>query len=393
MSRAGTWCWGLFALGVLGLLTSEKTTAQEPDARLEKVFADWAKRRERTKSVRYVTRGETVLPKGSLRAPIGQSSSREAPPRDIVSRVTQTMLLDFEKQRHRLETEQEEYDAGTDKVYPRVVTRLFDGKRTGAWRPRELNTHPVTGVKPWEADIGYGSGYIGGGSSFEFGYWPFFLGHGIVGWQGGTIIAGKLNVQPDRDLVTVHGQGVHQGRPCLVLRTLTKRRSMTSYDEFWVDTARDSAVVRQLYVINKTAFLELDIEYQTTEHGWLPRRWTCTDREVGTDKTVWISRHRVEELRLDPPVSDADFRFEEKPGMLVREYVYATPNPTGPDPEPKATTYRIGEEGKRREVVIEGGIERRVGFRWWWAAPLVPAVLLPAWLAYRRVKWRRAVLK
>ncbi len=393
MSRIMTGCLVLCVLGVFGLLLSGGATrAQEPDPRLDKVFADWKKRQERARAVRYRVSGKATLPKGSLSlADTERRFPKETPPRDIVTPLRRTMLLDFTTNRHRLETVGLEYHADTDKVYPRVVTRLFDGTAIKAWRPRELNTHPITGVRPTEPEIGVGKGHIGAGAGFEMSLLPFFVGHGTVMWRGGPVIPGKLKGQPDRDLVYVHGAAVHQGRPCLVLRTQAVRRLSTSFDEFWVDPARESAIVRQFWMADKVAYVDFDIEYQATADGWLPLRWVCTQRDPGSGKTAWIEQLRVEEVRLDPPVSDADFDIEEQPGMLVDHATYAPPKAgTWWDaPEPERTLYRIDEGGQRHEVLIEDGVERRRGSRsWWLATALIPLVALSVWLLYRRKKSR-----
>jgi hypothetical protein len=370
--------------------------AQPPDPRLEKVFADWQNRRTRTKAVLYRLRGESVQPKGCFTGQLdGYPPSKEIPPRDLVYPIKWTLLLDFATNRHRLETEEQEYDVSTDRLYPTVWTRIFDGEVLKSFRPRERNTHPLSGMGPTNADVAIGKGHIGMGAAFKTNYWPLFVGHGIVPWQEGPIIPGKLKVQPDIEMVSVHGQGVHQGRPCLVLRTHALQRAFTAFDEFWVDPARDSAVVRQILMTNGIAFIEFDIEYQKTARGWLPRNWTTTQRDFNKGKTVFLQRMRVEELTLEPPLRDADFQIEEKPGMLVTHLTYSAPlagQGWAETPEPTTSHYRLGENGSRYQVVFVDGEERRLGYsRWWWTAALLVLAGLSGWLIHRWKQARRTV--
>ncbi len=393
MTMSRRWHLSVWILGVSGLLNGVAAFGQPPNPRLEKVFADWKKRQERVKTVRYRVQGEGIRIKGSYEGLVGrpgQPEKRTLPPRDITTSVKRTLLLDIPNNRYRREVEEQEYDIGTDRVYPRVHVCVFDGTVSKFFRPRERNTHPVTGMRESEPEVSVRKGHWEG-APFTMGYWPFFVGHGSVAWQRQNIVPGKLRVQPDREMVVLHGQGVHQNRPCLVLRTQARRAEYTSFDEFWVDPARDSAVVRQLLVTNGHAYVEFDIQYQQTTHGWLPRGWTTTQRNFGNGKTDYIERVVVEELTLDPPVSDRDFEIEEKPGMLIGEATFETPKP-GENPLPEPTQhrlYRLADDGSRREVTFAGGVERRVISRWWWALGGVPVLGLGAWLIYRRRQGRR----
>src|SRR5207249_7904 len=86
----------------------------------------------------------------------------------------------------------------------------------------------------------------------------------------------------------------------------------------------------------------------------------------------------VDSLDIEPTVADTDFLIEEKPGMLVKTGVYPVdddPSKTAPEPT-NVHRYRIDGDGKRREVVFENGVEKRVGrpsWLWWIVGTLVVA--------------------
>jgi hypothetical protein len=106
------------------LLAAVSMWAQRPNSELEKVFSDWKKRQDKT--VMYHLRGEVVIPKGSLRDSMGRPMP-DAPPADVVSTATRTILFDFTNNRHRLEFEGQQYELEKRKLHPKFQVRVFDG--------------------------------------------------------------------------------------------------------------------------------------------------------------------------------------------------------------------------------------------------------------------------
>lgn len=373
--------------GLLVGVLSEPLPAQEADARIAQVVADWLKRQERTQRVRYEVSGQATVPKGSRTPPQGLASPEESgenPPRDITSPIKEIMLIDFASGRYRIYLERQTYDKGTDRLYPVVNTRVFDGKELKGWSPRHLNTHPVIGVKPGEPEIGIAKGNLSG-AAFTVGERPFFAGHGSIAWTEGQIMPGKLRTMPDTELLTVHGQGVHNGRACLVLRTPTRRGHSTSFDEYWVDTQRESALARQLHYVGNVAQYEISIEYQPTAQGWLPKRWTVTERTIAktaSGKPSYLSSINVDRLELEPSIQSSDFEIEEQPGMIVDVRNYSSSKPGVPLAEETETTvFMIDSEGQRQMVSTNLSPGR---YRWWYLTGGILAALLlvGAW-------WRR----
>lgn len=176
--------------------------------------------------------------------------------------------------------------------------------------------------------------------------WPFFLGHGIVGLiTAQHILPGRLNSAPKKDVYHVKGEGNFANRACLVLRTEPQEFNQVLWDELWVDPGRESAVLRQTSYENGKILTDIQIEYQETAGGWLPQSWTMSAASNG--KVFSLERRRVDELQIDPVVSDADFRLDLKPGMIVQR----TSFPGDPDqiflprPDPLPPKLRVDQNG------------------------------------------------
>jgi hypothetical protein len=122
----------------------------------------------------------------------------------------------------------------------------------------------------------------------------------------------------------------------------------------------------------------------------MPESWTSVvylDDRPG--KAQFVQRIRVEEMEVNPPVSDADFKVEIRPGMKVRQFTYTGSGPLNEDDVMSSKEFRVGSDGAWNEIV--NGVEQPPSRPWWWwaAGLLIPAVGLVAWLVWR-VRRRRA---
>lgn len=348
------------AVGVLML--AQGVFAQDMDKQLDKIAADWAKRQQRIKRVRYRVSGEWLVRRD------GVTDEHNRPlklPGETTIKLPfkWTYLLDFQTNRHRLEIEENMIHHPAMRLQRHASVLTFDSKY---WSSRQIidgksNQAPT--------DILVASGNFSKQYE-EPSLYPAFYGQGIVPYAGSDhVYPGQLKFEPNTDLLTVHGQVVHDGRACLVLRTPPDEGIQTFYDELWVDSAHDSAVVRHARYGGKTPITDLIIWYRHTPHGWLPDRWQQT---MHGD----IKRARVDALEIDPPVSAADFRIAEEPGMLVTTGFYPGSGSELLPPMTHVRNFRIDKDGKRREVVFEpstpGGanvVEKPIARnRWvWWA--------------------------
>ncbi len=378
-SRRGSSSWVWVLIGLLAV--ARGAPAQGIDPRLQQVLDDWRKRQERTQNVRYVVRGEGVWSKGAWPTAPGEPPGRDRPPHDLVIQLGAVLLLDFAADRLRLETDEERYDEATDKLYPQRMVRVADRAGAKMYFPREKNTHPIEGKRDTDAEVWVETGYRGG-DTLNIGYWPLVYAHGSIPQQGELIGPGKLRILPDPELLYVHGEAVYRDRPVWVIRTQAVNRGTPTFDEFWVDKGRQSAVVRYALVVKDVPEYETQIDYQDTTHGWMPLRWTLTQRLSG--RTTYVERCRVEDLVLDQSLGEADFQIDVRPGMLVDEFTVQKPKtgtiPVGPAERKR---FRVGDDGSLQ--AMDEPIPLAPASRLWWLLLAIPAAGVGGWLVrYRR---------
>jgi hypothetical protein len=372
-------------LAFIGFLTApwHSCLAQDrpPDPRITKVFSDWEKRQTNVASIRYNIRGERVLTKGSTTDNYGKPLKPPTPANDISFPFKRSYLFDFSTGRFRIES-WEQHSAKAGQFYARVRNVAFNGSVLKNAFPRDANTNDVFSYPPESPDVTIFAGNLSG-YRFENEYLPLFFAHGIVPTIEQQITAGRFNQKLNSSYFHVHGTGVYGGRPCLVLRTETLQLTSKTFDEFWVDQGRQSAVVRYVCFSANRPSSDTIIQYRNTGQNWLPKAWTMT--LYNGDRTHWIYRASVEELLLDPGLSDADFDIEIKPGMRVREARFPdSPNPLFV-PEPETKDY-VQSESLRPTQLMDG--PGMLGWsRWLWVLTGLSAVTgVIGYMVFRRRK-------
>ncbi len=384
------WIFALLGMLMLGACG----TAEEIDPRLEKVLADWQKRQNAVRSIRYEVRGEHKVLKGAYNAlPLqgfvpGLQRDQPIPAQDFVGAATLTLLLDFERGRHHSTIQGSNYHTNTGKFYPWVKEHTFDGSVARGAGPREKN--PIHGSKQPEFWV------ISGNMRFEefrTDFHPIFFGHGRIYTIFEPIIPGKLRNKPDPEYLYVHGTGVQDGRTCLIVRTQTLKTVTTSFDEYWVDTARQCAILRQVGYCNSKRSSDITIRYQKTSAGWLPESWGLQIYSGGN--LLYTDNMRVEKIDLDPAIQDADFQMEIKPGMIVEERTDLPSKHPLVTPESKISVYRAEEGGGREELpdpARRRGDQYQEHLRrknlWIWAWFVFPLLAIGGFLMWARRRRR-----
>jgi len=382
------WMFTLFGV----LVTCAWGTAEEIDPRLAKVLADWQKRQNAFRSVRYEVRGEHKVPKGSSDAlPLlsykpGLRRDQPIPPKDLVGEVSLTLFLDFEKGRHRSRLEELHYHLDFGKLFPVVRESTFDGSEAKNAVPRDKN--PGLGSKAPEISITSGNMKT---EEFHSDFYPIFFGHGRIYTVFEPIIPGKLRNKPDADYLYIHGTGVQDGRTCLIVRTQTLKTITTSFEEYWVDTERESAILRQLSYCNSKPSRDFTIHYRKSSGGWLPDRWRYQLYTGGS--LLFTDNMRVEKNDLDPAIQDSDYQMEIKPGMIVEERTNLPTKHPLVTPASKVSVYRVKERGKREELPdpyrrkgdqYQEHLQRKSLWIWTWSALPVLAISGSYFWARRR---------
>ncbi len=371
----------------LFLLTIGNSRGADPV--LEKIVADWKARQDRMQSVRYHVTGDFILPKGQGRGDNGEPLGADIPPHDVSSPEDWIVLLDFRTNRHRIENRWQGYNAKRNVFSPHEFITAFDGKEVRAADPREANTSANSQPSPNAPDVTITTGNLQK-TGLSTDLTPLFLGHGVV-FAGGAspLWAGHLKTQPDLDEFSVGGEAVQEGRKCVVLRTEPTHTGNGPLNyEMWVDPERESAVVHYAIVVDGKDSSAFDIDYQQTPQGWLPANWKHVLHDGSKQGGILnMVRMRVAEFTADPPVADADFHIEARPGMRVRVFNYKEGS-VMQDEDFMPKEYRVRPDGGWNEIV--DGFERQAPgplapSPWWWTA-LIPIGFAAVWLW---MSWKR----
>jgi hypothetical protein len=350
----------LLALGLLAMLAipsfawlgSEAHGDGQRDV-LATVLAEWDKRRDRINVVRYHVTGETTIPAGSTLDPdTNMPCDPPKPAQDKKVKSKLMLLLDFANNRHRLESDCQEYHRyvpPNGDVHREVDASLFDGMSLMSRNYWDKTTLKPSG--PPRADLAILKGYLGNYAGFNHYTFPLFLGHAIFGRGiagGSDYLPGQLKSKVDAAPLSVQREAVLNGRACWVV----KAQGLHGYCEVWADKEREGAILKLSQVINDKVADELQIDYQQTAKGWLPQSWKWSRFHYFLDgRLESFAQMNVDSLLLEPSVAKSDFSFTESPGMLVFEGVQVTP----PEPHGQAKMtlqkwFRVDGTGKRREV-------------------------------------------
>jgi hypothetical protein len=378
----------LWILSISGVLTTcGGGGAEDINPRLQKVLADWQKRQHQTETVEYHVRGEHKVPRGAydfMPSFIGGKSINQTNPlQELVGKVGFTVLLDFVKGRHHRKIEDRMYNISSGNLDREVREDVFDGSKMKCLIPREDNQQ--IGAKIPELTIVSGDMKNG---AFRSDFYPIFFGHGRISTAMEQIVPGRLRNKPDPEKLYIHGTGVHDGRVCLVLRTHAIKMHTTSFDEFWVDVPRDSAILRYVSYSGGKPLGDITVHYRKTSDGWLPENWRINSYVNG--HLLYFRIIRVESFQFDVPVNDVFFEMHIKPGMIVEERAdHATKHPLA-TPKSDLSIYRAGEGGVREYIPDpyhrkQGDLyqhinRRKIVWTWaWLALPLVAIAGLIFW--------------
>jgi hypothetical protein len=377
---------GVFSLAVTVAPRMNESSAQVPEQHLEKVLRAWSQR-HRFKNVQYTLTGVRVYPKGSLSdESLPPTSSTLMPREDVRTPLRRLFILDLEANRFRLEVDEQALNS--DGPFPVRRTDVFDGKEYKILSPGDPNPQAkYDGVIP---DMAIVTGDAAR-RDFEFKHWPMFDALGIIQNLRFRSTAKTLTPKPDIDLMLVHGNGVHQGRPCLILRTYASGAGKGPYEEYWVDQSRDCAVVKHILMTGKAPAFELLVNYEKKMAGRYPSGWTYI-RRYGSGKVAEFEEVRVSEFAIDQTLSDEDFTLKPRPGMVVAKTNLGTPTNTGGEPSypnKQRHFYQLDDTGNPHEIDALTG---KAIFRWhywlWGSLSVLIFVGIFSWLLVRRLRGR-----
>jgi hypothetical protein len=361
VKRDASWLGRAMASLLLLSLPAMLVGQEEIDPRLQQVLADWKERRTYP-PVQYDVEGKCLTTKEAIEA-VNNSMKRKVSynVKDFGSKWNVRLLIDVKGQRHRIEEEKEYINVSDGKVTCKARIGAFDGSMLTA-RDREV----VEGkeVKPHAdtPDVAVVTGNMSA-SGFTMQLAPLFASHGVVRFPPQyEIFPGKLDLDPDTSLITVHGTDVFEGRRCLLLRSYP--RAGDGFEEFWIDTERSSALARWISYGSGLPNREMNIHYHKYEGYWLVSGWTFENRAWFPDKaqarTSGVERFNVIKTTIERNVDESRFRLSIEPGMLVvRVHNDPNKNPVKKAEAGKREYYRVEPSGRESGVYFEKGVELR----------------------------------
>jgi hypothetical protein len=303
----------------------------EQQAVLDRIFADWEKRRASMDAVEYRLNGTELVPKGikSITAAglLPAGATGPIPPEDRNFDIELRYVFDFSGNRIRIERRGHKFGADEAEFHPYFEIELFDGEKVQSLLPRAENTTPEFTIPEYQPELVYQTtqhlNFL-----LDFEQEVIYLAHGrppVFKSPGSAFERFTLPIQ--REIFRWHSDAKLDGRDCVVLRTTNAKDSGEAFFEYWVELARESAVLRCLRNMNGNVD-QLDIEYEENEHRWLPsgyvRTTTWSDGTLYTHHTMAVTG-----LVPNPRLTDDLFHSDPKPGMVVRDsasdkaYVYS----------------------------------------------------------------------
>jgi hypothetical protein len=242
---------------------------------VEKMKRDFDARYKRFGRVRYQLEGTGSTTKGTVSALMAYKDPMPAADTSWPEQVL--WVVDFANARFRKEARGYIFHLEKGVLANCGQFEVFDGKRQATFDPRELNTSLVKTPGPMQPDV-YLQNQTNTRGFFLYCDYPILFAHGIVPSRSGQVNLLALR-DDDRWNWFVHtGDATIDGRTCAILRYRNPNDPGTVFDEYWVDLEKTSAVIRwkSYYSESSSPTQQLEVDYQRSDHGWLPDRWTAT---------------------------------------------------------------------------------------------------------------------
>lgn len=373
---------GLIAVTSKSLAGEVEETPVDVD--LKKILNDWKVRQASLSSVRYKVSGRGLISKGKFTGDPDLPRNlrgQTIPPEDHVFEMKLFWLIDFSNNRLRKEFKEEQFNSDVGIFVPLHRFYIYDGATTKRYIPKEDNQIPGRDWDQRSPELGLGSN----GNTIDYlpSDYPIFLAQGIVGLTKIlTRVPGpeKVRLPLDKLDIEVRGRRVFEGKECVVLRLFPKD---TLVDELWIDTSRQSAIIRMdVYAMDMFHKLQLstriDIRYR--ESGDFPDAWNTTQFWGNGGAMQRSEKLQVDRFEINPEVNTEDFDIPLNPGMVVTTFDVKA----GLANDYAKQNYRVASDGKTLE-----DLDTSSGRRWhlgmYALAIGFSALILGGWVLSRKL--------
>lgn len=331
------------------ILSAHEVADEESEGRqvLNRIFADWAKRRERIDRVSYTVSGTRKWPRGGMtRDAIDlPESDRTAenldPPQTLTSEIKRQLRIDFTTGRHYFEWSHFKYNYDEQNLYRIHCNHMYDGKQV--YSQIFQNDDPSRGVNRNEpkADLLIYKGDVPS-AVFDADLLPLLYGHGIVNSGESRVRYGELRPAPDETVWSYVGDVYYRDIECVRIQLKNAKRYP---NEFWIAPEMESSILKVL-ISPDAPRGNFVIDYQKTNHGWLVKSWTRTQVRTGDGTIQFVETLKVDDWSVPEEFDENTFRVEPQKGEVVIERSFSR-NDQIPTRSYKSEIYKLDDQGEK----------------------------------------------
>ena len=311
-------CSAQALLGLYAICLSMAAMPMQANAQVvEQVIKDWQKKAKRTDGVIYQLEGKIIFAKGHMSRTFSDLLPAEVPvpSEDYTDQTKTNWHIHLDKNWIRKEIWKPMFYTGKLVFYPRYEVGCFDGKDCVSYTPRKENTSAAYTPSAKQPDLTF---RLNRSAAFNFLVedYPILFAHGIVPYEPITLENLRASIKPS--VLGYVGKEKKDGRHYHVFKTPARGKMAQLVNEIWVDPERESAIAFMKQWNRGNLSSILSIEYMERKGVWLPKEW----KTLSYDEGGQLGRHHhqtVKEAVLNPPLKQADFRIEIKPGMIVSD--------------------------------------------------------------------------
>ena len=312
---------------------------------LPQIFRDWAKRRQENNQINYEYAVVRLWPKGAFNnfrpAQGALASSGDNPSTNTTGMVRISAALDFDNNRCRIDTDEEDYQPNRNVLYR--FRMLVVGSDHVCYKQILLRTEPVK----TKVDFVITSGEMQPDLILSRPYnLPIILASGVVPVKKQRVKEVHFALALDSEAFFF--EGFVDGIPSTaVLRVDDFENGYSATNRYWVDLSRASAIVRYESQIGSSNgnTSATEIAYKPVEDTWLPSGWQRTASVRGVTKVVESAR--VTAIGLQKAFSNELFILSPTTGMFVKEYHYGGRDTVSKEIQVTDTQYLITQSGMK----------------------------------------------
>lgn len=297
--------------------------AKDEKITLEKIYAVWKAREERTRTFQFAWTESRTYMKGSLPT-FGNSSPvpQPTPPKDVTQERRLTLAVDRDLMRftnvgpHWHPNEHRFFQRNYVSVFDGVDDKTYFGEGTDANPDEDVHKTGFVSKKQYNTDV------------VNYHLWPMLLTYRALHPAMGKFKPHEWKLTDEI--------GTVEGQKCSVL---AKARDGVT-ESCLVDVMRDCSILRYS-LISQTVGLQLTVSYRSDEaNGWVPSAWKVVEWNPMMKRTDESTSAHVSGYTINAPLADDLFQFQFPPGTEVVDYK-------------TKTSYLVLKNGEKRIITDE----------------------------------------